>query len=154
MLRAQPQPAGLLPHFTVLGLVTAGRDLGNLGFERAALADHLGALCLAAVAVTAAPIEIRLTNLRDAFTDAIVDDVAAALPHVTVTRDPDRATGRGYYRDLCFKLGVATDAGWIEIGDGGFTDWTRVLLASPKERLMISGLGIDRLASVVAGPAR
>ncbi len=153
VLRAQPPPPGLLPHFTVLGLVTAGRDLGNLGFERAALPEHLAALCLAVGAVTPAPIEIRLTNLRDAYTDAIIGDVAAALPQVTVTRDADRATGRGYYRDLCFKLGVVTDAGWIEVGDGGFTDWTRVLLASPKERLMISGLGLDRLA-VVAGAKR
>ncbi len=154
VLRAQPQPEGLLPHFTVLGLVTAGRDPGNLGFERSALPEHLHALCGAVGAITPAPIQIRLTNLRDRFTDAIVDEVAAALPHVVVTRDPDRATGRGYYRDLCFKLHVETEAGPLEVGDGGFTDWTQRLLGSGKERLMTSGLGLDRLAGIATGRSR
>lgn len=35
-----------------------------------------------------------------------------------------------------------------EIGDGGFTDWTAGLIASKKERLLISGLGMDRLATM------
>jgi hypothetical protein len=35
-----------------------------------------------------------------------------------------------------------------EIGDGGFTDWTQQLVASSKERLLISGVGVDRLAAV------
>ena len=37
-----------------------------------------------------------------------------------------------------------------EIGDGGFTDWTRQLAASNKERLLISGIGVDRLAAFAA----
>jgi len=36
-----------------------------------------------------------------------------------------------------------------EIGDGGFTDWTAKLLASKKERLLISGYGLDRLAGLI-----
>jgi hypothetical protein len=36
-----------------------------------------------------------------------------------------------------------------EIGDGGFTDWSQQLTTSRKERLLISGLGLDRLASVM-----
>ena len=38
-----------------------------------------------------------------------------------------------------------------EIGDGGFTDWTAQLLADGKERLLITGYGTDRLASLTAG---
>jgi hypothetical protein len=32
-----------------------------------------------------------------------------------------------------------------EVGDGGFTDWTARLLGNGKERLLISGYGVDRL---------
>ena len=70
-------------------------------------------------------------------------------------RSTERAGGRGYYRDLCFKVNAlvdgAADAASEEIGDGGFTDWTAQLLANGKERLLITGYGTDRLASFTAG---
>jgi hypothetical protein len=35
----------------------------------------------------------------------------------------------------------------VDVGDGGFVDWTQRLLGNRKERLLISGIGIDRLAT-------
>ena len=35
-----------------------------------------------------------------------------------------------------------------EIGDGGFTNWTARMLANQKERLLISGYSVDRLAGL------
>jgi hypothetical protein len=32
--------------------------------------------------------------------------------------------------------------------DGGFTNWTQQLLSNAKERLLISGIGIERLGSL------
>jgi hypothetical protein len=32
--------------------------------------------------------------------------------------------------------------------DGGFTNWTQQLLSNQKERLLISGIGTERLCSV------
>ena len=148
VLRAQPMGSTGQAHFSILGLVTAGRDRGNLAFERDALIEQLGALTGAIGAVTTAPIEVTITSLRDEFTDALIDGAQSAFAAVSVQSDPDRASGRGYYLDLCFKLHLRTDAGLIEIGDGGFTDWTRQLTASKKERLLVSGLGLDRLATV------
>jgi hypothetical protein len=63
--------------------------------------------------------------------------------------DLTRQRGRGYYRDLCFKVHADTGGELEEFGDGGFTDWTMRLTASRKERLLISGLGLDRLAAVI-----
>jgi len=51
---------------------------------------------------------------------------------------------------VCFKVNALADDAVVEIGDGGFTDWTARLLANGKERLLITGYGTDRLA-VVAG---
>ncbi|HEX6526850.1 MAG TPA: hypothetical protein VF070_43580 [Streptosporangiaceae bacterium] len=59
-----------------------------------------------------------------------------------VVTDDTRQAGRGYYLEVCFK--VSTEQG--EIGDGGFTDWTAKLTSNAKERLLISGYGLDRLA--------
>ena len=126
-------------HFQLFGLVTAGRDTGGHAFERAALSEHLR---FTADALPGA--EIRVTVLDESYRDVFAD-AAAQLAHadVTVVEDPERATGRGYYTGLCFKVHL----NGVEVGDGGFTDWTAQLLGSRKERLLISGYGVDRLAS-------
>lgn len=148
VLRVQPQGPGLQAHFTVLGLVVAGRDRGNLDFERTTLVELLRVIVHVVRAVTAAQVELRVTSLRDAYTEAIVDDVRDAIPDVAVVPDPDRASGRGYYRDVCFKVIVESGADTFEVGDGGFTDWTQRLRGSRKERLLIGGLGVDRLTAL------
>jgi hypothetical protein len=33
----------------------------------------------------------------------------------------------------------------IEVGDGGFVDWTQQMTGTKKERCLISGIGLDRL---------
>lgn len=66
---------------------------------------------------------------------------------VTVAERPDRPSGSGYYDRFCFKVFVTFGDHTLEIGDGGLVDWTQQLVASRKERCMISGLGLDRLAA-------
>jgi hypothetical protein len=101
------------------------------------------------------PAQIALTPLSDAG-ERIAAEVTAeftaaergAAPADVVT-DRDRMAGRGYYRDLCFKVNALVNGVPEDVGDGGFTDWTARLLANGKERLLISGYGIDRLAAFV-----
>ena len=88
VLRAQPMGAMGQQHFTVLGLVTTGRDRGNLDFERSALVETCSVLTGALGACDVGPIELRLTSLRDAFSERLVDDVRTALPR------GDRGRGR------------------------------------------------------------
>jgi len=155
VLRAQPQGGGQA-HFTLLGLVIAGRDQGNLAFERAAAIEMVTTVVGLVRAVTAAPVEVRMTNLRDEYTAAIIDTVRVtteAATDVRVTTDPDRTAGRGYYRDLCFKVVAGSGGDAVEVGDGGFTDWTRQLAGNRKERLLIGGLGVDRIATLAPPPS-
>ncbi|WP_205315493.1 hypothetical protein [Nonomuraea lactucae] len=133
VVRAQRFPSGFSSHFTLFGLVTAGRDTGGLAFERRHLAEHLSLLSRAVRACGAEP-EVRVTLLDPAF-EAVASDLDAV-------GDPGRQSGRGYYGGLCFKV----YAGDVEVGDGGFVDWTARLLGNRKERLLISALGVDRLS--------
>jgi hypothetical protein len=149
ILRAQPMGSMGQQHFTVLGLVTAGRDRGHLDFERAALVETLGACTAMLAAADVGPIELRVTSRRDAFTEALTDDVRDALGDAaSVVADPNRTSGRGYYRDLCFKVIARPGADEIEIGDGGFTDWAAQLTGDRKRRLLVAGLGVDRIAAL------
>ena len=150
VVRAQQTAAGYLPHFGLLGMATAGRDRGGRQFEREAVAEHVSALAGGIAAAGLAPVQLALTSLSDAG-ESVAEAMAGELagPLIKTIADPQRESGRGYYRDLCFKINVQSGGQWQEVGDGGCTDWAARLTASSKERLLISGLGIDRLAAMM-----
>jgi len=98
-----------------------------------------------------ARVQVALTPLSEAG-ERIAASTAAALaaePAEVIT-DHDRAAGRGYYRDLCFKVNAVVDGAPGEIGDGGFTDWTARLTGDRKRRLLVAGLGVDRIATLAS----
>ena len=166
VVRAQRFPAGWAAHFGLFATVTAGRDEGSGRFERAALGEQLRFAVAALRAAGVRRVQVALTPLSDAgqrIASATAEGLAAeglaaeglagdAAPAdgapADIVIDHERAGGRGYYRDLCFKVNALVDGAPEEIGDGGFTDWTARLLANGKERLLITGYGIDRLASL------
>jgi hypothetical protein len=67
------------------------------------------------------------------------------FPDVGFVMDPDGNSGRGYYIGACYKIIVHETIDGTEVADGGCVDWTRTLLTDNKERLVIGGLGIERL---------
>lgn len=139
VVRAQTfDEPGSFAHFTLLGLVAAGRDRGDRRFEIDELAGAIAALSAAARAVAgeSTPVEARVSDLSGR-----LDEAELLAEQVGGVIDPDREHGRGYYEHLCFKLYV----GGIEVGDGGSVPWTRPLLGNRKERLVIAGIGLDRL---------
>jgi hypothetical protein len=149
VVRAQRFPAGWSAHFELFAMVTAGRDRGSLKFEEEAVAEQFRFAVTGLRAAGVARVQVALTPLSDAGERiAAVAAAALATEPADVIIDHDRAGGRGYYRDLCFKVNALVDDAPAEIGDGGFTDWTATLLANGKERLLIAGYGIDRLAAV------
>ena len=134
---------GFSPHFQLIGLVSAGRDVGGLAFERDSLAVHLRFAADALAAAGVSETTIRVTLLDPGF-QSVLDHVMTALaeiPGVRVVLDQARESGRGYYAGICFKV----HAGDREVGDGGFTGWTAKLLGNRKERLLVSGYGVERL---------
>ena len=62
---------------------------------------------------------------------------------VAATSDPQE---RPYYAGGWFSI----DVGGANVADGGFVDWTQRLLSDRKERCLISGVGIERIASLTA----
>lgn len=145
-------------HFHLFGAVTAGRDAGNHSFEVEAMVEHIRTLASIVRRAGASRITTRLSDLDGRFGPA-VDRVVDALDQDDIEVDlwPDRQAGRDYYPDLCFKMLARFDTAesgepeHVDVGDGGIVPWTQALLQSRKERLMISGLGLERLASIMSG---
>jgi hypothetical protein len=165
LLRAQTydSPAAFA-HFRVFALCTAGRDEGSHRFELESLAEQIGVYLrvMAALAGIGWPVKdpaVALTELAggidsDQLRTAVVEPLADEFPHAEFRFDPSRTAGRGYYQTLCFKINAWDQQGVEhELVDGGFTSWTQTLLSDKKERLLISGIGTERVCYVFA-PAR
>jgi hypothetical protein len=152
VVRAQRFPAGWSAHFGLFAMVTAGRDEGSCRFEQAVLAEQLRFAVAGLRAAELPRVQVALTPLSEAgerIAAAAAAELAATSADTVIDRD--RVAGHGYYRDVCFKVNALVNNMPAEIGDGGFTDWTARLLASKKERLLISGYGLDRLAALIDG---
>jgi hypothetical protein len=70
-----------------------------------------------------------------------VVDALAALPAADVTSLLLAVARRRYCVRTCFGLW----SGEANLADGGFTDWCARLLGDRKERVLTSGIGLDRL---------
>ena len=136
------EDANSFAHFTIFGLVTAGRDRGSFGFECEAATEHVVTLVAALEACGGADIEVAVTDVTP--TGAIRRHLEESLHGAVVV---DRGGDLGdYYRIARFGLSCRFGETRYDIGDGGFTSWTADMLSDRKERLCISGLGIDRIA--------
>jgi hypothetical protein len=135
-------------HFQIFGLVTAGRDRGHRFFERAHLGEHIAFQVAALRAAGADDVRVELTDFTGEWT-TVVTELQERFDAVV---NPDRAGGAGYYEGLCFKVNPTFGDVTIETGDGGVVNWTQRLLDNRKERCVISGLGVDRIALAMAPP--
>jgi hypothetical protein len=66
---------------------------------------------------------------------------ALDLGRVEIDRSPRKP---GYYAGATFGVSVSG----AEVVEGGFVDWTQRLLGDRKERLLVSGVGIEFLARI------
>ena len=122
-----PACAGQLAHFGLLGLVSAGRGERWKDWELRKATEHVRFYRELLQALGAEDVEVRVGG-------GLELDVAA-------TNDPEE---RPYYAGGWFSI----DVGGGNVADGGFVDWTWKLLSDRKERCLISGAGIERLAAL------
>ncbi len=72
---------------------------------------------------------------------------SAKAGRVTIDREPRKAA---YYCGATFGVSVAG----TEIVEGGFVNWTQTLLSDRKERLLVSGIGLELLARIAGSTRR
>jgi len=149
---------GAYQHFRVFAMTTAGRDTGDYRFETDVLVEQVDFHLRLLDAARSLP-GLKPSNIRAAFAvheeahrnwvrDRIMAELAARHPGCRIDWASDPYSGRGYYTLLRFMIeAVAPGGDMFLIADGGFTDWTRRLLSDHKERLLISGIGTERLLS-------
>jgi hypothetical protein len=155
VIRAQPfQGEGLFQHFRLLVLLSSGRDRGSGSTEADMLTSHLR-YWIHAVTDTAPGTSViseftcfDSRVLLERFHDTVVGALEPLLGQSTVREDPTRQRARGYYQTGAIRIAVERKSQLVEIGDGGFTDWTAKLMADNKERCLISSIATERLTAL------
>jgi len=147
-IRAQKfQGKNQLPHFQLFGMVISGTDGGNFKFEKEALGETLGFYR------DYLSTQKYLSNLRFIIRPRtgvpanFAEDILAFLrAHNFQNISEEKALPENdYYRGLQFKIRASAGDTEFEVGDGGFVDWPAKLLQNNKERMLISGIGLERL---------
>ncbi len=142
-----------LQHFRLFSLCSAGRDTGNLRFEINAAAEHIRFYLISLKDFLGPVMSLRATTLDlhpDSHDETTFNDPIQKLKKefkdVDVSLEKAKTDETAYYRHLRFKVYANPPKGnEIELVDGGDTDWTQKLLGNAKERIVISGIGSERL---------
>jgi len=142
-----------LQHFRLFSLCSAGRDTGNLRFEintatehtrfyLKSLKDFLGPI----IPLRARIIDLRPDSHDETIFKAPIEKLKQEFKDVDICLERIKIGETEYYRHLRFKVYASPPKGnEMELVDGGDTDWTQKLLNNAKERLIISGIGSERL---------
>jgi hypothetical protein len=158
VIRAQRyQNTKALQHFRVFSLCSGGRDSGNLRFEQIALAEHIRFYLSTLKDFLGPDAALRATLIDLSGEPRYARAVSSLLERMKIEfSDTDfrvetsQATRTGYYRNLRFHIyAIQPNGQEIELLDGGDTDWTQKLLNNSKERLVISGIGTERVCELM-----
>lgn len=147
----RPQNYGngkMLAHFRLFALVSGGRDIGGYGFEAQALSRQVGLLLEAFGQFLAPGTALRLGYTRTTApdTDARLEALrqVAAANGAELFEEVGREAAGSYYAGFCFHI----FAGDMQLADGGCVDWGAKLTGNGKERMVISGCGVERLLAL------
>lgn len=139
-------------HFSLFGMISSGRDTGSYGCESALLIRQIE-FCVEFIRSRCGnPVSLMLGG-RSGYPDSVgfLDRLSGvcrhAFPDIPLTLDGAKADNL-YYLGLNYKISIQSDGNVLEICDGGFVPWTQELLDNRKERLLIGGMGLDRLLDI------
>lgn len=135
-------------HFELFALVSSARDAGSARTEADLLITHLRFWERALLELIGPHWgHFAYTVIDDeVMRERMIDTLIPSLPGSHLVEDTQRTQAIGYYRTAAIKIMATEGDGVLEIGDGGFTDWTARLLADAKERCLISCVSTERLA--------
>ena len=142
---------GMLPHFGIFTMVSAGKSRSSYAFEIETLLFQLRFYRDYWAAKHGSILSLSLNRRKgykdpDGFFNRVVEAVKENIDMEIIVDEQENDTV--YYKGLQATLSARADGGDIEIGDIGFTDWTQKLLNNTSERLLISAMALDRQMSL------
>ena len=137
-------------------MVTAGNDIGSYTFEKDSILEHLN-VYKTIFKLLIGTIDIKLEIIKhggytdsDGFIEKIIDNANDdnSNEEINIMVNTSKFNNQ-YYKGLQFKIYINFKGSDFEVVDGGFVDWSQKLLQSKKERMLVSGMGIERLLMII-----
>jgi GNAT superfamily N-acetyltransferase len=79
----------------------------------------------------------------------VLAPLAEQFPEARLGFRPGRLHAVGYYRGVSFNIDAELGGQVYSVADGGTVDWTQQLLSDRRERLLVSGIGTERVARLL-----
>jgi hypothetical protein len=153
--QALPPVKGFTAHFKIFCALTAGKDTGSFEFEIQTLAKHLQLYwdVLNTLGMTGVSIILKVLDepSHETFAQAIQTFMEANLKHLNLSLITVPKDEHNYYQRLRFSINMTHKGNEINIGDGGFLNWTQRLTNNKKERMMASGVGLELMLKIMKG---
>ena len=136
-------------HFSLFGMVTGGFDKGSYTFEIKHLNEHIAiilALLKRSFALTGMYVKFYLKSENEQLTNLLhhPDNVWSTMPCEFIIDLENK-----YYQAVQFKLFSRINNEEINIADGGLVDWTQKMIGNKKQRLLISGVGLELMQRLI-----
>lgn len=128
-------------HFTVFCIASGGLDAGSFRFELEELKRHLHLLCCL-LKTHFSPGDLLIRFFFKGGTD-VFRQLLGQQAFENVRCEFNEEPGTGYYHTFQFKIFLKKSGQEVDLADGGMVDWTQKLLANRKQRLLISGIGLE-----------
>jgi hypothetical protein len=135
-------------HFKIACLVSSGVDTGNYYFESTGLREHILALhdllenVFGIRGASCALIPREGYDSPNPLIDRVISHLHETTPEIKVAKQT-ATSANNYYKGIQFKMNIEIEGQTLEIADGGFVDWSQQLLNNSKERMLISGFGLE-----------
>lgn len=156
--RAQTIPPikGFTAHFKLFGAVTAGSDTGNLEFEKKVLLNHfqfyhdylVNKLNWRSMKIILKELEGDNDSTEGG---KLLEHLHTHLKDLNIDLIKVPKADHRYYDRFRFSIDVLHNGQPINLGDGGFVDWSQKLINNKKERMLISGLGLELILKIKKG---
>ena len=150
------ESSNLLQHFRLFSLCSAGRTMGDLRFELKSISTYIqfyvnsirsflgNDVAFQVVLLDISPDSQNTTMLSD-----FITTLNTQVENVKVHSEIEPKEKKDYYQNIRFRIYCNQNNGQeVELVDGGAVDWTQKFLNNAKERLVISGIGSERLCEM------
>ena len=81
--------------------------------------------------------------------EQVLAPLADRFPGARLGFRPGRLHAVGYYRGVSLNVDAELGGETYSVADGGTVDWTQRLLSDRRERLLVSGIGTERVARLL-----